>query len=224
MIIPIKDKCSGTAPAKTGEYAIVSNTAVEYGAVVKISANKVVLALTGETGDILGVAAESHAGTASAVNQRENGLKILVYDNPCQAFSAKAPVLTAGVGSDTTSLICDIAVTGTDNALVGGFIRLKSKVALSANTDPIGTVYTISAFDASAADITVNEAGGAITAGDTFELLPPIGYTEFALGAHATDFVVSTIGQSALKVTGYTLDADGNMTGIEIYPDKHLYR
>ena len=76
-------------------YEIDKATNVTAGAVVKLSGGKVVLAAAGETGPILGIAAENHPGADDAMNLRANGTEILVYDNPELIFECKAPEFAA---------------------------------------------------------------------------------------------------------------------------------
>ncbi len=83
-------------------YPIATNTSIKEGSVVKISAGLVVAAAANETATILGVAAETHEGTADPLNPRNNGAEIYVYDNPGLIWECDAPIITASGGSATT--------------------------------------------------------------------------------------------------------------------------
>lgn len=63
-------------------YPIDATTEIQAGAVVKLSAGKVVLAAAAETGGILGIAAEFHSGKEDALNLRANGEWIRVCRQP----------------------------------------------------------------------------------------------------------------------------------------------
>jgi hypothetical protein len=147
MIRVKKDK-SGFSTPIASEYEIATSTALKIGSLVKLSANKVVAASATETGDILGIAAEPH-GTADALNPRATGTKILVEDSPLAVFETEAPVITATGGSTTTIVSTDIDTAGTDDSFNSGYAKLIYKGASSANTDPLGTIYTILDYDAS---------------------------------------------------------------------------
>lgn len=203
---PVSDKITGCMPPTVGEYEMAYNGALVNGALVKLSANKVVIATTTETGDVLGVTAEAHSGAASYDNPRSNGTKILVYDNPSQVFEVAAPIVTATGGSTTTIVSTDIDTSGTDDSFNSGYAILTYKGAASTNTDAVGTKYTISDYDASEDTLTINTAGGAVTAGDKFAIFPPRNFDDFSYSATLDTIVLSDDGQASLKVAGQDFD------------------
>lgn len=219
MAIRVKKDKSGHATPIASEYEIATSTALKIGSLVKLSANKVVAAATTEATDILGIAAEPH-GTADALNPRATGTKILVEDSPMAVFETEAPVITATGGSTTTIVSTDIDTAGTDDSFNTGYAKLVYKGASSANTDAIGTIYTISDYDASEDTLTINTAGGAVTAGDKFAIFPPRGFDDFSYTATTVDgIVLSDDGQAALKVVGYDFERET----VELFAKLHFY-
>lgn len=218
MAIRVKKDKSGHATPIASEYEIAANTVIKVGSLVKLSANKVVAASTTEATDILGIAAEPH-GTADALNPRATGTKILVEDSPMAVFETEAPVITATGGSTTTIVSTDIDTGGTDDSFNGGYAKLIYKGASSANTDAIGTIYTITDYDASEDTLTINTAGGAVTAGDKFAIFPPRGFDDFSYTATLDGIVLSDDGQAALKVVGYDFEKET----VELFAKLHFY-
>lgn len=201
---PIMDK-TGSQVTAIGEYDIATGTNIGLNTVVKISSGKVVAAAVGETTAILGSAAETHTGAADAFNVRNNGLKIKVYDSPSQVFSTTAPRLTA-TGGTTTTLIVNNATLATfvDSDFVGGYFVLASKGATSTNTDGLGTVYPCTAFTAATKVFTTTQtAGGAITAGDIFEIYPPVGFAKGNLASTLDKYDLSATAALAIKTVGF---------------------
>ncbi len=193
------------------EYDIASATAVAEGQFVKLSSGKVVLAAVGETGAILGIAAENHPGTADAFNLRANGTKIKVWDSPAAAYETVAPRATATSGSTTTMAATGLA-TFADSDFVGGYFKLVSKGASSANTDPVGTVYPITGFTASTKLFTTTKtAGGAHTAGDVFEIYPPIGFAKGNLDSGIGKYDLTATASLSVR-TAATDPAKGTVT------------
>lgn len=201
---PINDK-SGSEVTAVNEYPIETNTAVRLNQVCKLSGGIVVAAAQGETGAILGVAAEDHPGTADAFNLRADGKKLKVYDSPTQVFSSTAPRLTATGGTTTTLVVNDATLAAfADDDFNGGYMKLVSKAVASTNTDSIGTVYPITDFTIATKTFTTTQtAGGAITAGDVFEIYPPIGFSKGNLASTLDKLILSATAALAMKVVGY---------------------
>lgn len=192
------------------EYPIASNTVIAEGQLVKLTEGKVVVALVGETGAILGVAYESHSGTADTLNTRSNGTVIKVYDAPSSIYEAPAPRVTATSGSTTTLVATGIA-TFADDDFNGGFMKLVSKATASTNTDAVGTVYPITDFVASTKTFTTTKtAGGAVTAGDVFEIYPPNGFAKGNLDAGISKLVLTAT--AALPIRSYGEDINRGVT------------
>ena len=178
-------------------YEIDKATNVTAGAVVKLSGGKVVLAAAGETGPILGIAAENHPGADDAMNLRANGTEILVYDNPELIFECKAPEFAASGGTATTvtatasNVACAVADKFNGGKLIDGkgVVRKITDYAQASDTSTF----------------TVN-AGSAAASGDKIRLFPPVGtVSAMALSADGSGLVLTGAGLSKVKVVGHDL-------------------
>ena len=196
----------GGVLASAREYDIAAGTAIKEGQVVKLSAGLVVSTAAGETGAVLGVAAESHSGQADALSPRENGEGLMVYDAPGAIFQCAAPEVTVTSGSDTTLVATGIASFVNDD-FNGGFVKLLRKAANSTNTDLIGQVRRITDFVADSKTFTL-ESGGVPYAGDVYAVFPPIGFARGNLSADRTGLVLTASASLALKVVGRDLTLD----------------
>ena len=176
-MIPFQ-KVDGQVLRSAREYDIAAATSIKAGAVVKISAGLVVAATAGETGQILGVAAEDHTAGAGVFNPRADATKILVYDDPAQIFQCPVPVVAATGGSATTMTASTLGAFSNDD-FNGGYIMLVEKADGSTNTDPIGKVDLITdyAYNSTGTVSTFTKAsGGTPYAGDKYAIFPPIGF------------------------------------------------
>lgn len=182
------------------DYQIASATVVTEGQIVKLTAGKVVLAVVGETAAVLGVAKENHTGVADAFNVRNNALVIRVLDSPATVFEAAAPRATATSGSATTMAATGLAAF-VDNDFAGGYIKLVSKTAASANTDSLGTVYPVTASTAATKLFTV-ASGATHTAGDVYEIYGPVGFQKGNLDATISKVVLTTNAAIPFRVYG----------------------
>lgn len=192
------------------DYPIAAATDIKEGQVVKLTGGLVVLALAAETGAIIGISAENHTGVADAFNPRNNGTVIRIIDSPYTVLESPAPRVTATSGSTTTMAATGMG-TFADDDFNGGFMKLVSKGASSANTDSIGTIYPITDFTA-ATDLftTTKTAGGAHTAGDIFEIYPPNGFQKGNFDSGISKLVLSAT--AALPVRSYGEDMDRGLT------------
>jgi len=186
------------------EYDIATSTEIKEGQVVKLSAGLVVAAATTETGAILGIAAETHSGSADALNLRSNGTKIKVYDAEDLVMACPVPVIEATGGSATTVTTDELGAYSADD-FNGGFLKLVSKASGSTNTDPIGTVKAITDYSYAASGtvstFTVASAGTA-NDGDKYELYAPAGLAKGALDSTLKKWVASGVSCTSLKVVG----------------------
>lgn len=201
----INDK-SGSQVESIGEYEIATATAITEGSLVKLVDAKVVAVTATETAAILGVAKEAHSGAADGFNPRSNGLKILVSDGPDAVYEAPAPKVTATSGSTTTFVSTAIVGTYGTDAFKGGKLKIISKVAASTNTDPIGTIYDITASHTSNGTITFATIAGAVTAGDVMQIFPPVGFAGGNLDATFQKLVLSGSASLPIKSVGYDTD------------------
>jgi len=207
----INDK-SGSQVESVGQYPIATATNIAAGSYVSLSSNLVIAATNALTTHVLGVAKETHSGAADALNIRSNGLNILVSDSPTAIFEQAAPQITATSGSNVLITATGMA-TFQDSDFVGGKAKIISKAAASANTDPVGTVYAITASDGTNKGLTI-AASGAVTATDVFAIFPPIGFDrgELATGGGAI-VLTATTNSMCVRVAG--MDTDRNTVKIE---------
>ena len=174
------------------EYDIAKTTSVVVGAVVKLSEGLVVKAAAGETGAVLGVAAEAHTGTEDALNTRNDGKKILVNDAPCAIFACPAPVLGADTGGNATTVKFTGATGIGADAFNGGYIK-----------DSTGAVRRITDSAESTGAITLTvETGKVVEEGETFVLYPPLGFNKGNLNSDATGIVLTATASMSIKVVG----------------------
>lgn len=223
MLEAYRNAVTGDTAPLVKEFPIATTTAVTKGALVKLTANLVVLAATTEATAILGVAAENHSGAADALNPRSNGARILVFASPAQEYVAPAPIVTATGGSTTTIVSTDIDSAGTDDSFNSGIAVLTYKGASSTNTDAIGTAYAISDYDADQDTLTIGTAGGNVTAGDKFAIYPPRGFDDFSYDATLSIIELDDDGQAALKVSGYVYDDKGTPSKLILMPALHFF-
>lgn len=203
----INDK-SGSQVESVQEYDIATGTAITEGQVVMITLDKVVSAAADSTTAILGIAKEAHSGSADGFNPRSNGTKILVSDSPTAVFECPAPQHAATSGSTTNYTATTIVGTYGTDAFKGGNLKLISKVANSTNTDPIGTLYPITASHTSSGAITIAQIAGAITAGDVMAIFPPNGFQLGNLDATFQKLVLT--GSAAIPIVVVGKDTDRN--------------
>lgn len=212
---------SGYSGILQDEYPIDKTTEIVLGAVVKLSSGKVVLADAGETGDILGISVERHSGKADALNTRSNGNRIIIADSPTAVFTSKAPEITATGGTSTTIISTSGLAAGFANDdFNNGFAKLIEKTSNSTNTDPVGTVYNITDYNASTQTMTIDTAGGAITSGDKFLIFPPLNFSKGNLNTNRLALVLTATADISLKIIGYNL----NENTIELYPTNHFLK
>ena len=188
------------------EYDIAKTTKVMPGQVVQISQGLVTPAVAGQTGAVLGIAAEAHSGTPDALNIRSNGERILIYDNPGLMFRCMAPKMTATGGTATSVTANTLAAFAADD-FKGGFLMLIKKGAGSGNKDPEGKVRRITgyAYNSTGTVSTFTlESGAAAGAGDEFLVFPPVGFAKGNLSVSLDSLVLTGTASLALKVVGRT--------------------
>lgn len=174
------------------EYDIATTTSVYVGALVKLSEGLVVKASAGETGAVLGVAAESHTGVEDGLNERNNGTKIMVYDAPGAVFACPAPMMTALSGGNATTVKFTGASGVGNDAFNGGYIKDKTG-AIRRISDSVDSTGTIT--------LTV-DSGETIAEGETFVLYPPIGFSKGNLNADGTGIILTATASMSIKVAG----------------------
>ena len=201
-------KVDGQVLRSAREYDIAAATSIKAGAVVKLSAGLVVAAGAGETGQILGVAAEDHTSGAGPFNPRADAKKILVYDDPMQIFQCPVPVVAATGGSATTMTASTLGAFSNDD-FNGGYIMLVEKAADSTNTDPVGKVDLITdyAYNSTGTVSTFTKAsGGTPYTGDKYAIFPPIGFKKGNLDSDRSKLVLTATANISMKVVGRDID------------------
>lgn len=215
-------KLDGGVHISAREYDIAYNTAIAEGQVVKLSEGLVVSAAAGETGAILGVAAEAHSGQADALDPRANGTRIRVYDDPDAVYQCAAPEVTALGGSATTLEVTALKVFAADD-FNGGYIKLISKASGSTNTDELGTVRRVTDFSLDNATPTKGvltvASGGAPYAGDVYALFPPLGFAKGNLDSTKTGLVLTATNNLPLRVVGH----DRALGRVDLAVKKHCF-
>lgn len=208
-------KLDGAVHVSAREYDIASDTVISEGQLVKLSEGRVIRAEAGETGAILGIAAENHSGKTDAIDPRADGDKIFVIDDPCIVMQCKAPEVTATGGSKTTLVTEGLSAFDAED-FKGGYVKLLRKAEESANTDPAGKVRRITDFDAGTFTI---EEGGAPAADDVYAVFPPIGFAKGNLGAEGASLVLTGTANLPVMVMGRDL----GLGKINLIAKKHLF-
>lgn len=210
-------KIDGAVLKSAREYDIAPDTQIKAGQVVKLTAGLVVAAAAGETGALLGVAAEQHTGADDALNPRSHGKKIMVWDDPDLVMQCRAPEIEVTSGTATTIVASGIATFANDD-FNGGYVKLISKAEDSTNTDEIGHVRRITDFVAADKSFTL-EDGGTPAAGDVYAVFPPIGFAKGNLNDTRTGLVLTATASLSLKVMGH----DHDLGKINLIPGKHVF-
>ena len=208
---PVQNVDGGSVLQTARNYPIDATTEIQAGAVVKISAGKVVLAAAAETGGILGVAAEFHSGKEDALNQRANGTQILVCDNPTLIFECPVPTIKAATGGSATTIVPasgDVDAAAADDSFNGAILVLKEKAANSGNTDALGTQIVVTDY-AKTGTVITKASGGTPSAGDVYEVYPVIGAAIggiASLGDKRLGISLKTVGATKIRCVGHDYD------------------
>lgn len=198
----IKDKSAAIIPE--GEYDVAASAVLRRGQVVVLTNGKAAAAGASQSGAILGVCLENHTGEASLLDPRADGTRVRVADGPATIYACPAPVVIATGGSTTT--VVDTALAAfADDAFNTGKLKLVSRAASSTNSGAPGTVYGISDYAGSSKTFTLDQTlAGAVTAGDRYEVYPPIGASLGALDADGEKLTLNTAASDfVLKVVGH---------------------
>lgn len=204
---PVQNADGGSVLQTARNYPIDATTEIQAGAVVKLSAGKVVLAAAAETGGILGIAAEFHSGKEDALNLRANGTQILVCDNPTLIFECPAPTIKAASGSATTIVPAtgDVDASAADDAFNNAVLVLKEKAANSGNTDAVGTQIVVTDY-AKTGTVMTKASGGVPGAGDVYQVYPVIGAAiggVASLGDKRLGITLKTVGATKIRCIGH---------------------
>lgn len=198
----IKDKSAAIIPE--GEYDVAASAVLRRGQVVVLTNGEVTAADAAQSGAILGVCLENHTGEASLLDPRADGTRVRVADGPATIYACPAPIVTATGGSTTT--VVDTALAAfADDAFNTGKLKLVSRAASSTNGGAPGTVYGIADYAGSSKTFTLDQTlSGAVTAGDRYEVYPPVGASLGALDADGEKLTLNTAASDfVLKVVGH---------------------
>ena len=80
-------------------------------------------------------------------------------------------------------------------------------------------IYAITASDASSQELTIDTAGGAVTAGDTFAIFPPYGFAKGNLDADIANIVLSATAAIPFRVCG----RDMSRNKLHMFSTLHFY-
>ena len=189
------------------EYPIVSTTVIEKGEVVRLDLATGYIVAVGDVDQddpYLGVAAESHSGAADTQNPRENGTTIKVYDSPTAYFRCKPNVVTTADSGTITNWVDGELVAGAgfaDDSFTGGYIKIKGQAG-GTLTVPIDTILRIKDFTVAAGTI-IAETGaltGAVAAGDTALLFPPVLSFGWDLNSDGTNLDLKAKGGESIQI------------------------
>ena len=211
-------KLDGAVLISAREYDIAASTAIIAGQIVKLADGLVVAAAAGETGAVLGIAAENHSGQNDALDIRADGTRIKVIDDPATVMQCAAPEITAAAGGSATTLIAAELATFANDDFKGGYVKLIRKAEGSTNADEIGDVRRIEGSTASSKAFTLEE-GGTPAEGDVYALFPPIGFAKGNLNATGTAIVLTATANLPLKLIGH----DRKLNKINLIAGKHLF-
>lgn len=213
-------KLDGGVHVSAREYDVAYNADIKEGQLVKLSGGKVVSAVAAETGALLGVAAETHSGSADALDPRADGTKLLVIDDPAAIYQCAAPQVTASGGSATTLVFTAGQYFAADD-FNGGYVKLVSKGSGSTNTDAVGTVRAISdyAVTASTSGTFTIASGGTPNSGDVYAVFPPVGFAKGNLDSGRSGLVLSASASLPVRVIGCDLGFDK----INVMIKKHAF-
>lgn len=193
---------SGGVIFSAREYDIAKDTKITVGQVVCLEKGLVVAAEQTPTGEILGIAAETHNGTKDALNSRADGEKITVYDSPTIICASRAPEGKATSGTESTVTIGELGALSADE-LTGGYLKLIQRGEGSTNTDAIGTEKRIEGFSISSGEGTFTVSEGATACeGDVYLIFPPAGFDKATLDKNGTAFTLGTVAENSLRIIG----------------------
>lgn len=176
--------------------------ALRRGQIVVLSKNTVRPAQAQQTDAILGVCLEN------LESGHPTGAHVRVADSPSTVYACDAPQITATSGSTSTVGATALA-SFADDAFNGGVLKFIHPGASSTNSALPGDVFPIT--DYSGTDKTFTFEGtlsGAVAAGDTYQVFPPIGSSLGALDTSRDAIVLTTATNNfVLRVVGWETQA-----------------
>ena len=171
---------SGSNRSLTLDMPIAKATNIKKGQLVRISKGKIV---TEAVIPYLGVANETHTGEHDTFNPRNNDKKISVNISTGSVYAVEPPNFMFAVNAaNTTSATLPVSFSYASADIIGGYIVFLSKGAVSANTENIGAVREITAYNSTTKLMTLTE-GGIIGAGDKYAYFPPTGFKKLEIDA-----------------------------------------
>jgi hypothetical protein len=188
-------------------FAIATGTVIELGEMVKLVEGKVVAIGDADQDDpYLGLAAEPHDGASDG----QKGLTIKVFCSPTAVFKCTPNVISTADSGNGTTWVDGELVAGAgyaDDLLNGGYLKLKTKAALSTLTDAIGKLYAITDFAVATGTCTGVFAGN-VVAGDQAVILPPVGSKGWDFTAAGTNLDLKANGGESVIIVDVDTDTE----------------
>lgn len=191
---------SGCSYAVTKEFPIAAATAIKKGAVVTLSAGKIVAGGTTPT-TLLGIAAEAHDGATAG---RQSGTVIKVYCSPTAVYKVLAPSITASSDGTTTTFISTDLGTIANDGLNGGYIKFKTVT----NTALLQVVAEITDFATSTGTVTTGTLAAATKSADVIKVFPPVGSVGWKPVTDGNDINVNATGGVAIQIVDVDTDQE----------------
>ncbi len=187
---------SGTVCIKG--YEVETDKDLKKGTVLVLKEGKAAVADNSST-EILGILAEDYSVNKDEFNPGNGSGYVKVIISPCAIYREDALETTLAVAGTSTSItVAGHTMPSSKNALAGGYVKLVSKGTASTNSDNVGVLRKITA--SSGTSLTLSE-GGSACIGDVYAILPPAGFTHFALDDSAESYIFAAEQSTTVKLT-----------------------
>ena len=169
---------SGSNRSLTLDMPINKATNIKKGQLVRVTKGKID---TENVAPYLGIANETHTGEHDPFNPRNNDTKVSVNISTGSVYAIEPPNFTfTANAANTTSATFPVPFGYSSMDIIGGYMVLLSKGASSGNTENIGAVREITAYNSTTKQLTLTE-GGIIGTGDKYAFLPPTGFRKLEI-------------------------------------------
>ena len=169
------------------EFDTYNTEKIEKGDVLFLDIGK--KATKSNSGNVLGVSAETHSGKEDILNERSNKDKIRVDITAGGVYSVAPLLLTAVQDGSTGSFFC--SDENVDYSVEGFKLVLVEKAEGSENTDNIGDVRNVSFGSPEEGKINMSiSAGGKTCKGDVYAMYPAVG-TEGYYNENGGNFIIT---------------------------------
>jgi len=171
---------SGSNRSLTLDMPIAKATNIKKGQLVRISKGKIAIEAVNP---YLGISNETHTGEHDTFNPRNDDKKISVNVSTGSVYAVDPLTFTfAANAANATSATFPAPFSYASSDVIGGYMILLSKGAASANTESIGAIREITAYNATTKLMTLTE-GGIIGVGDKYAYFPPTGFKKLEIDA-----------------------------------------